>query len=551
MKEGQAVVSHDIWTIIKVLDLRLIYEQLELNIDNYVKLREHVQSCFNYKAFDSDFIEVESQTEYAMNITIEKYKQLVPSLIRTKRGLLNPLGSLVKMITGNLDNDDALEYERLMNKLKTKQDRIARKITIVAEMLGKLTDITNTTRNNFIQIDEALKEIDHSFNESKLFQTSNKIIHMYNTLTNNFQTLYIRLDEIETALVFARIKLLHPSIVDTDELISLLQEIEKSAKLVYNANIENILKIEQCIEIKAYVKQNQIKFIMQIPLIRNDIFNYYKLIPLPIYNNTNSLTTLILPKYPYLLVKGLYTKSLSQPCREIEESRFLCFENDASLLIKDECITALVQFSTNVSSCHPVPVIIDDVKADLIQPNRWVVYAKTETLITKYCDSEIMQENICGTYLLTLDDDCQLKIKDLNFKRQQFQGKDVFYTRLPIFNLPRMVTRESDAQRRPVHLNGVDLVNIQQLNNLLQESESEITSESEMYYQFKSFYIGNIAFYIIIITFFVFLAYKYNIHKICVKDVTQDNPHNSDNLELTEGGVISPLSSSRPILLSP
>lgn len=548
VKEGQAVVSHDSWTVIKILDLRLIHEELELTIDSYVRLKRQIESFFDTKAFDSDFTGVESQTDYTMNITVEKYKQLIPS-IRSKRGLINPLGSLIKTITGNLDNDDAVMYEKLIHEVKTEQDAISNKMTIVAKMVGTFTQIANSTKNNFIQIEQSIQDINRSINGSKLSQTSNKIIHIYNIFMHNFQTLYIRLNEIETAIAFAKVKLLHQSIIDTDELILLLIKIEKTDSLVFPVKLENLVKIEQCIEIKAYIKQNQIKFIMHIPLIRNEVYNYYKLIPLPVHSKVYDITTLILPKYPYILVKGLKARPLSQSCREVDEARFLCFENDVSPLIEDACITELMQFSTNISSCHPIPVTIDDVKANLIQSNRWIIYAKTETLLNKYCENEITQELICGTYLLTMDDDCQVKIKELTLRKHQSQGKEIVYKKFPVINLPKIMPSPLDILRKPVNLNDIDLADIQFLNYLLQKSGSEI-SDSESNYSaldYKSVSIGSIILCVIIVIGFLLLAFKHKIKKSCITGKTRDNPRPSDNLELTEGGVMLPTSTSRSI----
>lgn len=126
-----------------------------------------------------------------------------------------------------------------------------------------------------------------------------------------------------------------------------------------------------------------------------------------------------------------------------------------------------MKFSTNISSCHPVPVTINDVKANIIQPNRWIIYVKTETLLTKLCENEITQETVSGTYLLTMDDDCQIKIKDLNLKKHQNLGKEIVYKKFPVINLPKIQIAPSDILRRPVNLNGIDLADIQFLNYLL------------------------------------------------------------------------------------
>lgn len=518
-----------------------MYEELELNINRYTLLKEQTKNCYNTKAFDLDFTEAESQTDFIMNITIEKYKQLIPS-IRVKRGLLNPLGALIKTITGNLDNDDAVMYEKLIREVSTKQNALTMKVSIISEMLGSFIKIANSTKSNFIQIDESILNINRNSNESKLFQISHKIIHIYNMFLHNFQTLYIRLNEVETAIAFANIKMLHGSFIDTDELLSLFKEIESTEKLVFPASVENIVKLEQSLEIKAYMKQNQIKLIIRIPLITNEIYNYFKLIPLPILDKSHGLTSLILPKFPYVLVRGLKAMPLSHSCREIDEDRFLCSERDTSPIIRDDCTSALMTFATNTSSCHPVPVIIDDVKVFLVQSNRWIVFARMETLLTQYCDNEVTHDTIQGTYLLTIDDNCCIKINDFYLKKHESQGKEVTFTSVPIVNLPKIASSSSDSQRKPVNLNGIDLGDIQSLNYLLQKNRHEDISDYENY-RSESVSIGSSVLFIIIIICLVFLAFKNKIKKLYNLTKVRENL-SQDNLELAEGGVIPPTSTS-------
>lgn len=535
IREGQAFISYNKWTVIKILDLSLIYEELKLNTNRYLSLKNDFHQRHK-QVIDLDFIEVEKQTDYIMNITLDKYKQLIP-LSRVRRGLINPLGAFVKVITGNLDNDDAIMYEKLINQLITKQDAIIRKFTIVTEMVGTFTNMANSTMSNFFQIERSIQEIQTYTNITRVRQNSHELIHIYNAFLHNFQTLYVRLNEIETAVAFSRVKVLHPSIVDTDELLELLKEIEKSETLIFPVTPDNVVKIEQCIEIKAYIKQNQIKFVMQIPLIRKEVYNYLKLIPVPIFDISRGQTTLILPKYPYILVKGLKTISLSQACAEIDEDQYLCFENDASPLTSDDCVRELLQFTTNITSCHPVPAVVDDVKIDLVQPNRWVIYTRTETLLTKYCESEVTQETIRGTYLLSIDDDCNANINGITLRKHQIKGENITFKKLPILQLPKV--NDPSVQSKPVNLNGVDLADVRFLNYLLQKSRSEVISDSvigdTVKYQtvFKSVSIGNLVLWLVIISVIVIIVirHKWNVSR------TRDIP--SDDLELDEGGVTS------------
>ncbi|XP_047514474.1 uncharacterized protein LOC125055863 [Pieris napi] len=536
IKEGQAVVAYDRWTVIKILDFKAINNELKLNINNFLTLKTEVQNCFDTSLFNLHFQEVQLQTSFIMNITVEKYKQLVPTS-KSKRGLLNPIGTFIKAITGNLDNEDAIRYEDLINKLKTRQDAISNKITIVSEMMSTVTKIINVTRNNFIQIKERFEDIDLRLNNSKMLQMSNEIIHFYNIFTHNFQTIYSRLNEIETALAFARIKILHQSIIDTKELLSILKEIESMYNLVFPVNIENIVKIELNIEMEAYIKQNQIKFIMHIPLIKNELYNYYKLIPLPVHSNSNNISNIILPKYPYVLVKGLKVEPLSQPCQEIDENRFLCPEFETAPVLKDECITTLMNFSPNTSSCRPVPVLIEDVKIYLVQQNHWIIFSRIETIISKMCDNDVSHEPLMGTYLLTLDDDCSIRIKDFNLKRHEHQGNDIAFSRFPIVNLP-LISSEIKSQNKRLNLDGIDLADVQLLNLLVKNSVPTSVSESELNQWF--FGIINIVISFLLMTCVILLAFKNRIKKIMFqpKQNIRDHPNPEDNLDSKERGVI-------------
>ncbi|XP_045500052.1 uncharacterized protein LOC123697552 [Colias croceus] len=322
-----------------------------------------------------------------------------------------------------------------------------------------------------------------NLNKTETLLLSHKLIHFYNIFTHNFQIIYTKLNEIETALSFAKIKLLHQSIIDTDELVYILKEIEITNKLVYPVNLENIVKIEQSIELKAYVKQNQIKFIMHIPLINNETYNYYKLIPLPVHSDVDNLTSVILPKYPYILVKGLKISMLTQPCAELDEARFLCPETESTPLLQDKCIIDLFHFSTNISTCLSLPVSIGDLKIEFLQLDRWLVYARTEIIMSKFCNNEVNHEKILGTYLITIDNNCYIKIQDHTLRRKQSRGKDIVSTNIPIVNLPHIRKAASAGVRKPLNLKEINLTDIQLLNLLMKKgevmSERTISENSE------------------------------------------------------------------------
>lgn len=91
--------------------------------------------------------------------TIENFQQLLPTS-KSKRGLINPLGSLIKLISGNLNHDDAKRYVNLISKLHGKQLHAKHKVTIISTMLEKNVNSTETLQISKQNLDERLKRIE-------------------------------------------------------------------------------------------------------------------------------------------------------------------------------------------------------------------------------------------------------------------------------------------------------------------------------------------------------------------------------------------------------
>lgn len=480
-----------------------------------------------------------------MTSTIEKFKQLIPS-IRIKQSILNPLGSIIKIITGNLDYEDANRYERLINSLKARQSTLTKRVTIISEMSENLVKITNTTNTNFIYIDKQLWELRKLFNQTRANVTIQNAINIYNLFLHNFQLLYTHLDEIETCITFSKLRMLHQSLVNPDEMIKLLKEIETKTKLVYPVSYDNLVKIEHCIALKAYSYRSQITFILEIPLIKDKVYTYYRAIPIPVTDSHNS-TKIIIPKYPYLLARGSDMVSLSQPCDELHDEKFLCHEDESQLPLEDPCITSLMKFSGNTSYCNPVLVEINSVKIVSVGKQTWILYSRAGNIFTKSCNNEITKETIMGTYLLTLDDHCDVKIGEITLKSHNFSEIKENLRKLPIISLPEIADVEPQLQRDPINLDTDDLGNLQHLNNLLKISESEVKDEDLMVIKVKSVSVATLVLYIILVLVtFIFTSYKCNLFRFFYRN-HQSNSNPSDNFELEGGRVMHPISSPRVI----
>lgn len=531
VKNGIAVISRDKWTIARVLDINPLKEDLTFNVQRLTDLDKLVKVNF-YKKFADNLIDVRSQVEYFKNITITKFNQIIPT-VRIKRGLINPLGSLIKMITGNLDNDDAIKYDRLINNIKIRDNYNNEKLTVITEMVQLLTNSTFVLNSNLIQLNNKIGVI--SKNLEELDHLGIQFISTYNLLIHNFQVIYAQLDEIETSLSFSRLGVLHQSIIESNKLLPLLERINKLEELVFTPSLENLVKIEQTITLKAYLKGNQITYLLEIPVIEKDTYIYYKLTPLPVISLDS--TVVILPKYPYLIAKGLKIRLLSHPCQEIEEASFLCTDDEMSQFINDPCVTDLMTYAENVTSCIQIPITIERVRVQFLTRNRWILYSRDEELLTSTCNNEMFRYNVKGTYILTLDDLCEVKIRNITLKRHQTYIENVTYSNLPIVNLPLLYSPEKTTSSTPVNLEGVDLADLKLLSLALKKSysDSEKSENERAIIEVRSISVWTLGVYILIFVILCFLLYKYHLKLFsCVRSSPKE-----ENIELKEGRVKS------------
>lgn len=477
---------------------------------------------------------------------MNKFEQLIPSY-RIKRGLLNPLGSLIKIVTGNLDHDDAVRYDKLISELNGKQIHVDKKITVISTMLDTLVNSTETLHNNSLILEDRLKRIETivktiaTKENNSMYSTY--ILSMFYLFNNNFRSIYLTLSEIETALALSKVSVLHQSLVNHTELMLMLESISRTHSLMYPVTLSNMIKIERSMEVKAYVKSNQITYIMEIPLVDNSTYTYYKLYPLPTMSDNR--TTLIIPKYPYLLAKGPKFIPLAKPCREVSTNEYLCTIDDMVLYPEQTCAEQLIKFQKDLSLCIPRVVGIEDIRIQRIGPLSWILFCKTDVVLTRKCSEDINREPLRGTYILTIDESCTFYIGDTKLSNFRYYAKELYYRVTPIITLPEpKLINVSIANT--MNLQGVNLDDLKHLSYLLKNgkdlSDSELPSEKGIKVQSVSLATIILYIFVIFVILCVTLVYfKDKILPFCKNGRNhQDSSDSPGNFALEEGGVMHP-----------
>ncbi|CAG5019733.1 unnamed protein product [Parnassius apollo] len=221
----------------------------------------------------------------------------------------------------------------------------------------------------------------------------------------------------------------------------MLINIEKYAKLIYPANKENLIKLERNRVVNSYINRNNLVAVLDIPLIERDIYTHYKIISIPISNS--DVTHIIIPSYPFLLVKRLKYRSAVSPCEEIDDEKFLCPEESFAEYPAETCIEQIMQMKTNYSSCQQHNIRLENLKIQRIFKNYWLLYTTKDLIITEHCPEHIKKYQVKGTYIIIPNQECRTKVVDTFINTPRYFAN--IKLQLPTIEMPTV--REDDIKK--------------------------------------------------------------------------------------------------------
>lgn len=525
LKLGNAQNKVNTWTFIQIFDISGIIENFYVLTEQYERIKRAFDNNTTLankyrKSFDNSHNLVQSFE----NKIITQILTLNPLLKhRQKRGLIDGLGSIIKSITGNLDQNDARKYETAISTLSENQIKIKtlvkdqitlfqKSIQIFQDNIQNLTKNQKLLNNRIDTIEEALyaKEIEDA-NTYYLFY----IEMILSQIITEFQSIYDILEKIETAITFSKINTFHNSIINPHDLLNEIKSISihlNDNKLPFEPKIENLLLFEKILEIKSYGKNNQTVFIIKVPIVEESKYNYYHLYALPV--NKNNSFKLIIPNGKYLIINEQNHYFSDTPCTEIIPEEFICHEMDPIKTTEDSpCETQLLKFNQNLSNCHLVPVKVNKLKIQKIEANKWIVLSPEHTVASQKCDNDYEKIPLRGTYLIELPPNCEINInnnylRNLDNIKRQFQN--IVFPKLNFEILKDKVI----TNIKPIKLDEINLNEINSVKNALEIEEKKINTIEDQSINFNTINGWTIITYIIILLIIIFVLFKLYKDKI-------------------------------------
>ncbi|XP_061729121.1 uncharacterized protein LOC133534042 [Cydia pomonella] len=472
IKLGTAVMRINSWTIFKTLDLELLINEVDVNFQQYSKLNITISSNIEYKnQLGNSCKQIESFESKIRH----RINQILP-FSRSKRALFSPLGSVIKSISGNLDETDAIRYDLEIRQLKNAEHSVERKVSLMVNSLDKFANLAEITNSNINILSNKTIELESVLERESKRDITLSLMNNLFQISNNFHIIYDFIQETETAIAFSKLHVLHQSIINSTELIHILSEITKHAHLIYPVDRINLIKIELNIILKSYIVSNKLVFVLEVPLIEPSTYNYYKVIPIPIHNHKTLKTTTIIPKHPYLVVNRLKYRPVANACEEIEDNKFLCSSDDLVPYATETCIEQIMMLKENYTKCHQNVIQIEKEKIQRITENYWLIYTENNLIVTEYCNEEVNKHTIQGTFFLQPKKQCRTEVGDIFIPTPTNTSMNDLQT--PFVPLPELRQPIREEERR-LDLQNVDFSDIRDVIN--SANHTSVISQSDQH----------------------------------------------------------------------
>lgn len=416
ISECKIIASH--WNLLIKLDISL----LERKINELDTLREDINrfcginklDCTQWEAISFKMI----QKAYVGN---ENLKLILRN--RSKRGLINIIGSAANFMFGTLDQEDKENLENQIRNLDNKSD---------LEFLKKQTKIMSSTlielENNREMINNHTKIINEIIkSEGKELDRHSSQIHALR-MENLFKLFYdLVLDEIsniERGIVDMQHGVLNPNIISYQKIIEELKDVimHNPTNNILPVHLENpdISLLNKIIKMGILVEGKILYFVIKVPLILNEEYKIIKLYPIPEQHGNNFINYKI-ENNVFLInsIKNKYLplseKMLEDNC--IKNNNYFCNINVIHKNKINECGLALILEEKVKENCKKVVFKLQDIFFEKInKPGSYICMSpKLVKGIYKCKDSE-NTINFKGISIFEGDNECSLYLPNLEIR---------------------------------------------------------------------------------------------------------------------------------------
>lgn len=379
------------------------------NLFHIVKLEKYRENIFEIKRTLKYFENLTTKdliynSDNIINIKLKNLENNLETLVpkfRTRRGLINGLGTIIKSITGNMDANDALVLNQQIEKILNNENSINKDMDnqhkINHEMIERFGNITKHVNDQQQTIINYLKHFQEQMgNKIRLEEHTIEHMQLLNQIDFNINLLNDHISSISEAVVLAKLNIISKHILSRDELRYIHSQFEKQNITLYSDE-----HIYEMLNLQAYYNGSNIIFNIQIPTFSKDQYTMYHIIPLPTRDNK-----VILSK-PFLILNPKTIQYFDERCPQIEGTYYCQETSRKENTNGSSCIGNILNNKPAYCELHPREIITEILQPE---PNYILLTNVPEILLTSTCGLE--KQKIQGTSLIHYSL-CEVTINDI------------------------------------------------------------------------------------------------------------------------------------------
>lgn len=430
------------------------------------------------------------------------------------------MGSVIKSITGNLDQSDAVKYTNAINTLYSNEKKFAfeinNHISYSKEWMTKHFGIISQLVENQRIVNDTLHLLldKSSYHNESLIKYA-KFAQILTIISENVDDILSELISIENILAFIRASSTHNSMLKIDILGSMIAKLRE----LYSKN--NILELElrefyDIIKPAYYYIDKEIVLVFKFPIVTGENYDLYKLAIVPNRNNQA-----LIPSYPFIATNENAFVYIETECPKLSHG-YLCEEEvNHQVRTAPDCIQHLISSQSLEKTCKLTTVTLHKEAMERLDDQHYVISLPHQTKVQLTCGKEDYTQ-LQGSFLVTIPVSCYLRTSEFTIinDNDEIKGQPI-----KIMKIPNIETQAIESSQ--INLHSIDLQKLHSIQDKITlQTPVQIDSPSiELYHTTIPFY--GVLLSATVLTFVVLLR-RYEIltcNRARVPDATKPENH--------------------------
>lgn len=362
---------------------------------------------------------------------------------RYRRGLINLGGDILKTLFGTMSNQDAELISQNLKLLNENQDHLDKLMKQQTSVLKNSLHVYNKT---FVLLSEEIQTLErdifnitrsinylqeNQFTHQRLFEETQLVSEAFSLFILISEQFEEAQEELIQVILAAEQGKLHPLLFTPEMILEELQRISsrisEGLSFPIELSVHEIHNIYDIISLQSFHYDNKLCFVLQIPLINTQIFEKFRITPVPKFLG-NQTFVFILPHQNFIAIDTLHeyfvwpTVNQLQTCKKLKDAQLCKNEAPIELIHMSQTCEVLLFISKThqeiPDSCQTRAIKLKtSMFVQLSSLNTWLYLVPYQEQVNVLCErktSDLVAINQVG--IIKINPKCEIRTNTLILK---------------------------------------------------------------------------------------------------------------------------------------